>query len=835
MLTGILFDRSGRRIRSGCCTAEGVVILLLLVRVGFGRPFSESEKSHLDSAAVNETITDQEAIGSITPDQQPTDVNLSSTTTTTSSSSAGESVYSTPIANSDFTDTSDTMMMADIFGSPFPNSGPPLSRFPEQATHPVAPTAIDTPDRSRPIPTNKFYSNLYLGSGSCGVWTLPYSVSVNRDAGAGGFAISHIEAHMLALGPDPNQDPVQYYINPVGIRHMQLGAQELGGAGMKVTLNKPGNHHVNVVMQQSGGGGGGRVTFPLSQGMGFVTGVYSGLTPVVSSAVMFRQISAATQIRAGLQKWRVTLEDGTVWVVYAAGDRPLNLVQKSNKIFQANTGPFTGLVQIAKLGSGTQAESALDESAGAYVADFTISGSVNGDRGSLRFNFTKAGRTDVAPLLNYCLPHQQASFTTQTLMARRDSQLRSTVKGMMIAVQSDFWEMTVDVPTGMEFLPPLARALDPRTREVIRVAAVKEAREIDVERTSNLDSMYFAGKALAKYAQVVLTLLAVAPDLNEAKLALAKLKKAMARFTENRQNFPLVYDSTWKGISSSASFKTGDPNVDFGNSYYNDHHFHYSYFIYTASIISYTERLLGTTNPPYTSTPTHDWVSYLIRDTSTPCSTDPSFPQLRAMDYFHGHSWAKGLYESADGKDQESSSEDAHFAYALYLYGLETGNAQLRDLGLLQLGILKQSLNTYFYIMPSTNVNASSSVHPPKFTKNLVTGILFENKVDHATYFGMNSEFIHGIHMLPTTPASGFVRWNSQWLGLEWERYFSGGRAESAVGGWKSVLMVARALLAPGEAWRWFRDEGAREGVLDDGLSRTWGLVMAAGNGGGEA
>jgi endoglucanase Acf2 len=38
------------------------------------------------------------------------------------------------------------------------------------------------------------------------------------------------------------------------------------------------------------------------------------------------------------------------------------------------------------------------------------------------------------------------------------------------------------------------------------------------------------------------------------------------------------------------------------------------------------------------------------------------------FDWYHGHSFAKGLFESADGKDEESSSEDAFFAYAIKMW-----------------------------------------------------------------------------------------------------------------------------------------------------------------------
>ena len=86
----------------------------------------------------------------------------------------------------------------------------------------------------------------------------------------------------------------------------------------------------------------------------------------------------------------------------------------------------------------------------------------------------------------------------------------------------------------------------------------------------------------------------------------------------------------------------------------------------------------------------------MIRDYANPSEKDPYFPQFRSFDWFNGHSWAKGLFESGDGKDEESSSEDVNASYALKLWGQVTKNSQLEKLGEIQLGILRTSLNHYF-------------------------------------------------------------------------------------------------------------------------------------------
>lgn len=114
---------------------------------------------------------------------------------------------------------------------------------------------------------------------------------------------------------------------------------------------------------------------------------------------------------------------------------------------------------------------------------------------------------------------------------------------------------------------------------------------------------------------------------------------------------------------SSGTYRTGDSGLDFGNAYYNDHHFHYSYFVYAASVIAYLD-------PPWLTEGTNKaWVDMLVRDYANPATDDPYFPFSRSFDWYHGHSWAKGLFESDDGKDEESSSEDAFSSYAIKMWG----------------------------------------------------------------------------------------------------------------------------------------------------------------------
>lgn len=88
------------------------------------------------------------------------------------------------------------------------------------------------------------------------------------------------------------------------------------------------------------------------------------------------------------------------------------------------------------------------------------------------------------------------------------------------------------------------------------------------------------------------------------------------------------------------------------------------------------------------------------------------------FDWYHGHSWAKGLFESADGKDQDGISEDALFAYAIKMWGKVIGDASMEARGTLMLAILARTVDNYF-LMRSTN-----QIQPPNFIANKASGIV---------------------------------------------------------------------------------------------------------------
>lgn len=140
----------------------------------------------------------------------------------------------------------------------------------------------------------------------------------------------------------------------------------------------------------------------------------------------------------------------------------------------------------------------------------------------------------------------------------------------------------------------------------------------------------------------------------------------------------------------------------------------------------------------------------------------------------------------------------------------------------MNLAVLARALGHY-YLYTKSNVD-----QPSNFIGNKVAGILFENKIDHTTFFGNNVEFIQGIHMLPLLPCSNYMR-SKQFVKEEWDAYFSNGRVDKIDNAWKGVIYANYAAVDPKAAFAFFSARGFNPNWVDGGASLTWYLAFCGG------
>ncbi|KAI8597923.1 endo-1,3-beta-glucanase Engl1 [Dissophora ornata] len=700
------------------------------------------------------------------------------------------------------------------------STDPPLSIF-QQRAHVVQPMRIRPRDRTKPLATNKFYGNLMNGDSHAPIWTHPYGLRWDSNSpSAQGLGISHIDDNMKAFGPSDSGSS-KYYINPFLVS-MGLSATEFD-AQHQMTVGDFGEFGCTMELSpvsEAGNADSPRayIRVPIVRGMAFITGMYKGLTPKIFSNILVRTLTRDPRpMSGGWVKYRFLIEDGITWLLYAKSDQgaTLALVMRDQAHTEATSGKFTGVIQIAKLpvGNEAQAESIYDAAVGVYATSGQLvvqKRYVSSNVGAYEIKWKLAGNTK-QQFIHFTLPHHRDVLTD--ICKPTTIVLPSTTKGKMVAYVGSSWHLYEPERLSAGFLPDGWEGIVTEDKKnMIRKQAELDA-DMDFDQQTNLDSMYFAGKGLAKFALLSLVVTDVLKDNGALKAkCIDKLKSSFERFMENRQMFPLVYDTTWKGLVSVQGLDNGALS-DFGNTWYNDHHYHYGYFVHTAAIIRHLD-------PTWRADDISSFVNSLIRDVANPSSNDPHFPVFRSFDWFMGHSWSQGIFISLDGKDEESTSEDINLYYAMSLWGRVNNNPGMDQLGQLMLTIARRSIQSYF-LLESDNTN-----QPKAFIGNKVTGILFENKVDHATYFSPRIECIQGIQMIPATPALPLVR-RREFVQQEWTSLL-----ESRVGeiqdGWKSILMMNYAMLDKEGAWQYFAADNGSPVPLDDGMTKTWALFYVA-------
>lgn len=249
---------------------------------------------------------------------------------------------------------------------------------------------------------------------------------------------------------------------------------------------------------------------------------------------------------------------------------------------------------------------------------------------------------------------------------------------------------------------------------------------------SGATDTYWTGKALGRLAQLVPIADQIGEDAARDKM-LDLLKGRLQEWFTAGGASEFAYDKNWRTL-------TGYPASYGSDTELNDHHFHYSYYVYAAAIIAQYDPAWAADSA---------WggmVKTLVRDAANPSRSDSSFPFLRGFDVYAGHSWASGHQGFAAGNNQESSSESVNLSAGLVLWGAATGDASLRDLGVYLLTTESEAIAQYWF-------DADEEVFPSGFGHDTV-GMVWGSGGAYSTWWTANPEEIHGINVLPVTGGS---------------------------------------------------------------------------------
>ncbi|CAI7782493.1 unnamed protein product [Closterium sp. NIES-53] len=389
-----------------------------------------------------------------------------------------------------------------------------------------------------------------------------------------------------------------------------------------------------------------------------------------------------------------------------------------------------------------------------------------------------------------------------------------TIDGQAVGMQGAVWRLKVPKRPSTWRAGPLSS--DPQLLDELR-ASLKQ----DVAALPPLSSpsTYSFGKTAARAARLALIAKQVR-DEDSLAAVLPPLRTALSAwldgtFSGNR----LLYDPTWGGVVSEAGLR--DQGAEFGAGMYNDHHFHYGYFIYAAATVA---KFDPTWRDQYRAPLKDLMADYMSAERTA------AFPRLRHFDAYALHSWASGLFEFGDGRNQESFSEAANAYYAAALLASVLGDQPLATLGATLAAVEALAGQTLMHV-PLASSNPDPSLSPgyeAVFADgNRVVGVLWSTKRDAALWFAPPADMEKrvGIQVLPVSPFLTHLFPDHDFAKqlVEWAQPVLSGAATDE---WRGFAWALQALYDPQGA----RTNIAALTVFDDGNSKTNMLWWLASN-----
>lgn len=307
---------------------------------------------------------------------------------------------------------------------------------------------------------------------------------------------------------------------------------------------------------------------------------------------------------------------------------------------------------------------------------------------------------------------------------------------------SSYGEMQLCETNELSWTAPLREAPASLGLEVLtdtEKADVVSALEQDVAAVEPYPAdTYFGGKALARDAQLWTIAREVGrDDLAESvkeRATIELLDWAEAAGCESEGDARcFFYDEANRGVVGQTP--------SFGSEEFNDHHFHYGYFLYAAGVFGQDDAALVEQLKPL--------MTLLAADIASPVASE-QFPQLRAYDAYAGHSWASGTSPFADGNNQESTSEAINAWVGMRLWGQAAGDQAMADQAAwLQANEIDTALDYW------TNYDLADPLYEG-FEHNYIP-LNFGGKRDFATWFSAEPAAGLAIQVLPVTPASRYL------------------------------------------------------------------------------
>jgi hypothetical protein len=476
-----------------------------------------------------------------------------------------------------------------------------------------------------------------------------------------------------------------------------LPALTVGSATGAVSVVGYGAFHVVLRVALAGGGS---VEATIVQGSPVLWLRFRGAAPTLTGA--FRDVGSDTN------RARLDIAGGR-WDVLGADLKPAG---------STITGSGERLA-VARVPTGVDAASWEAATTDDPVVQTTAAMAYDPEAGTVTQTLTArhaGGGSGVWALL----PHQQAGLVAGTAGL---AGAYPDARGTLSLVRATAVRIRVPMPGLLTGVPkvPLAAAA---TR------AVRADLDRDLADPPAAGGSYFGLKELGRLATIAEVAGATGASAQQ-KAALARLRPQLVdwlTYSGPADGRYFGYDKTWGGLIAVPA--------EFGAQDYNDHHFQYGYLVRAAAVLAAAD--------PGFARDYGDVVDLIVRDYAGSPATGPAsgLPPFRAFNAYLGSSAASGFAPFADGNNQESSSEAVAAWEAVTRWGLIRKDAAMTSYGVTHYAVEAATARMYWL---------GEGLHRPAGYAHTTAGIVWDAKVDYATWFDPKPESVLGIQLLPLT------------------------------------------------------------------------------------
>ncbi|OMJ25870.1 Endo-1,3(4)-beta-glucanase 2 [Smittium culicis] len=606
-----------------------------------------------------------------------------------------------------------------------------------------------------PYPTNKWWLNLVMGNGQEKIYPYPYTVSASDK----GIFFYHGSLKVEESKTYINKEAYKWNVGCIdGFSGRKIYEYDDLMVKMKFNSSKSNKKYM--------------VSF-LLKGSPYMSFYYKELKPILK----FQGAGINSFESKGIENksYIAHIKNGKKYAIFFS--EPINLSVDENipdSFTLLSNEEYTGMVRVAQIPDDGGFESNFNILF-KHSRAIPISAKVEFKGNNIIHTYKVTEKSEKGNLLLLTHPHHRDSLSKPRYI--EDLGCYKSLRGNMVAIKGNVWNLVYEKLSGSSVRSIHKKKIKGESLNLIKNSLKQEA--LYIADNSQNDNIYFNGKKLARLARIAL----IAEQVGLYDIvdkSITELTSRLEKLFTYRISNPIYYDHTWGGICTGDGLNS--EGNDFGNGVYNDHNFHYGYYIY--SLYSIIE-LKGIE---------YEWVKkninkiHFLANEYTNSGDNKYFTKFRHMDFYDGNSWVNGFHVFENSRNMESTSESVNAYYSTYLLYSVLNKDRDSNISNLLLTSEIKSAQKYWQIR-------DESIYNNPFSRNKIVGVLWENSAEYTTWFGNNPEYIYGIQFLPFTPIS-FELIDKVWMEKAWDTIKSRVFSQNYVAPeWKGLIYMAGVLV----------------------------------------